>query len=289
MSIPGLALWQWRIEAKQRAIAAQVAPAEVDWLLQAAGLDRLSLRLDTFKTQALSLKYSLAELDQLWQSRLAAKTPVQYLVGEAPWRQFRLEVSPAVLIPRPETEELVDWAIALATPDLVMGDWVDLGTGSGAIALALADALPQATVHAVDVSAGALAIAHQNALRLNLPIQFYLGKWFEPLDAIQGNLSAMISNPPYIPHALIPDLQPEVAHHEPHLALDGGEDGLDCIRHLVSTAPDYLTSGGLWLIEMMVGQAETVAQLLKDQGSYHSIQVHDDLNRVGRFASAIRS
>jgi release factor glutamine methyltransferase len=290
MSTSGLELWQWRTEAKQRAIAAQIPAAEVDWLLQAAGLDRLSLRLDSFKTQTLTLKYSLPELDQLWQSRLETRSPVQYLVGEAPWRQFSLLVSPAVLIPRPETEELIDLAIAAAqtNPALAKGNWVDLGTGSGAIALALADAFPEATVHAVDVSEAALAIAQQNAERLHLKIQFHHGKWFEPLASLKGNLSAMISNPPYIPRSFIPDLQPEVAQHEPHLALDGGEDGLDYIRHLVTIAPDYLKPGGVWLIEMMAGQAELVAQLLQNQGTYQNIQIHPDLSGIDRFASAVR-
>ncbi len=293
-SVSGLELWHWRSLAKQQAIAAHVPPTEVDWLLQeVAGLDRLSLRLESFKNKAeLPLKFSLTELTQLWQQRLEARLPVQYIVGSTTWRQFSLVVSPAVLIPRPETEELIDWAIATvqAHPSLGQGAWVDLGTGSGAIALALADAFPQAAVHAVDVSEQALAIAQQNAQRLGLGdrIQFHQGKWFEPIASLQNKLSGMVSNPPYIPRAIIPDLQPEVAQHEPHLALDGGEDGLDCIRHLVNVAPDYLQSGGVWLIEMMAGQAKSVTRLLGEQGNYRAIEIHIDLNGVERFASAFR-
>jgi release factor glutamine methyltransferase len=293
-SVSGLELWQWRSLAKQQAIDAHVSPTEVDWLLQEiAGLDRLSLRLESFKNKAeLPLKLPLTELTQLWQQRLEVRLPVQYIVGSTTWRQFSLVVSPAVLIPRPETEELIDWAIATvqAHPALGQGTWVDLGTGSGAIALALADAFPQASIHAVDVSEQALAIAQQNAQRLGLGdhIQFHQGKWFEPIASLQHKLSGMVSNPPYIPRAIIPTLQPEVAQHEPHLALDGGEDGLDCIRHLVKVAPDYLQSGGAWLIEMMAGQAESVARLLEEQGSYRAIEIHVDLNGVERFASAFR-
>jgi release factor glutamine methyltransferase len=293
-SVSGLELWQWRTIAIQQAIAAHVSPTEVDWLLQEiAGLDRLSLRLESFKNKAeLPLKFPLTKLTQLWQQRLEARLPVQYIVGSTTWRHFSLLVSPAVLIPRPETEELIDWAIATvqAHPALGQGTWVDLGTGSGAIALALADAFPQASIHAVDVSEQALAIAQQNAQRLGLGdrIQFHQGKWFEPISSLQHKLSGMVSNPPYIPRAIISTLQPEVAQHEPHLALDGGEDGLDCIRHLVNVAPDYLQSGGAWLIEMMAGQAEAVAQLLEEQGNYRAIEIHVDLNGIKRFASAFR-
>lgn len=293
-SVSGLELWQWRATAKQQAIAAHVPPTEVDWLLQEiAGLDRLSLRLESFKDKAeLPLKFPLTQLTQLWQQRLKARLPVQYIVGSTTWRQFSLVVSPAVLIPRPETEELIDLAIATvqAHPALGQGTWVDLGTGSGAIALALADAFPQATIHAVDVSEQALAIAQHNAQRLGWGdrIRFHQGKWFEPIASFQHQLSGMVSNPPYIPRNLIPNLQPEVARHEPHLALDGGEDGLDCIRHLVNVAPDYLQSGGVWLIEMMAGQAESVSRLLEEQGNYRAIEIHTDLNGIERFASAFQ-
>jgi release factor glutamine methyltransferase len=291
-TVSGLELQQWRTTAQQQAIAAQVSPSEVDWLLQeVATLDRLSLRLESFKTRTeIPLKFSLTQLTQLWQQRLNEHLPVQYIVGNTHWRNFSLMVSPAVLIPRPETEELIDIAIAAVqeNPDLGQGTWVDLGTGSGAIALALADAFPQAAIHAVDVSEAALAIAQQNAQRLQLNdrIQFHQGQWFEPIAFRQ--FSGMVSNPPYIPRAIIPDLQPEVTNHEPHLALDGGEDGLDCIRHLVNTAPDYLRSGGVWMVEMMAGQAEAVTQLLREQGEYGAIVVHTDLNGIERFVSAIR-
>jgi release factor glutamine methyltransferase len=294
-TVSGSELQQWRTAAQQQAIAAQVPPSEVDWLLQEiAGLDRLSLRLESFKTKTeIPLKFpltQLTQLTQLWQQRLSERLPVQYIVGHTHWRNFSLLVSPAVLIPRPETEEIIDIAIAAVqkNPDLEQGIWVDLGTGSGAIALALADAFPHAAIHAVDVSEQALAIAQQNAQRLQLGdrIQFHQGQWFDPIASHQ--LSGMVSNPPYIPHTIIPTLQPEVAQHEPHLALDGGEDGLDCIRYLVNAAPDYLRSGGVWMVEMMAGQAEAVTQLLREQGEYGAIEVHVDLNGIERFVSAIR-
>ncbi|NDJ21286.1 peptide chain release factor N(5)-glutamine methyltransferase [Nostoc sp. B(2019)] len=286
--VSGLQLWQWRYEAIQAAIASDVAPAEVDWLLQEiAGLDRLALRLESFKNWSqIQMEQPLEELDQLWQRRLHDRLPVQYIAGVTPWRQFKIAVSSAVLIPRPETECLIDLAVAAASS--VSGHWADLGTGSGAIALGLADVLPEATIHAVDYSPEALAIAQINAHNLGFAdrIRFYQGCWWEPLEFLKGQFSGMVSNPPYIPTSILPTLQPEVVNHEPHLALNGGADGLDCIRHLVEISPSYLQPGGVWLIEMMAGQADAVRELLQNQGSYCNIQIHADLAGIERFALA---
>ena len=291
--LSGLELWQWYQHSYAAALAANVSPKELDWLLQEiASLDRLSLRLGSFKDRELiELQISLPELDQLWQKRLNDRLPVQYIAHSAAWRQFKLAVSPAVLIPRPETEQLIDLALAAANTDqLSQGHWVDLGTGSGAIAIGLADSLTKATIHAVDRSPEALAIAIKNAQQFDFSdrIHFYQGDWWEPLASLKGQISGMVSNPPYIPSSLIPQLQPEVAKHEPHLALDGGADGLDCIRYLIESAPAYLRPGGIWLIEMMAGQAQTVAQLLDNQGSYCQIEIHADLAGIERFALAYR-
>lgn len=296
-SVSGEALWQWQQQARQAAIAADIPVQEIDWLLrEAAGLDGLTLRLGSYRQQAqVQAKLSLSELSQLWQRRVSDRVPVQYLVGVAPWRHFTLEVSPAVLIPRPETEDIVDLARSAASQSqnsdlLQQGHWADLGTGSGAIALGLAEVLPQAMIHAVDCSAEALAIAQRNAERYGLTtrILFNQGIWFEPLASLSGQLSGMVSNPPYIPSQTVLTLQPEVTRHEPHLALDGGLDGLDCIRHLIQVAPTYLLSGGVWLIEMMAGQATAVVPLLEQQGDYRDIQVVHDLAGLDRFVLAHR-
>ncbi|MFB2980984.1 peptide chain release factor N(5)-glutamine methyltransferase [Microseira sp. BLCC-F43] len=314
--VSGLELWQWRRQALAAARAADVPPEEVDWLLLAvADLDRLALRLESFRDRKnMTLRLSLPELDQLWQRRISDRLPVQYIAGVTPWRNFSLVVSPAVLIPRPETELLIDLAVeavrrrgaqeqrstgvspvgaseqVMQNSPMTDADWADLGTGSGAIAIGLAAAFPDATIHAVDRSTEALAIARQNAQQQGLAekIKFYNGFWFEPLEAIKGRLSGMVSNPPYIPSSIVPTLQPEVAFHEPHLALDGGEDGLDCIRHLIETAPNYLRPGGIWLIEMMAGQADAVAELLRQNGSYYDIKIYPDLAGIERFALAYR-
>lgn len=286
VSVPGVQIWQWRSTAKQQAIAHRLSPNEVDWLLQElAGVDRLFLRLQP--ESEIELNVSLQELDRLWQRRILEFVPVQYLAGIAPWREFELKVAPGVLIPRPETELLIDLAMAQA-PKLKSGHWVDLGTGSGAIAIGLALSIPTATVHAVDRSEAALAIAALNAKTLNASVQFYQGNWFEPIAHLKGQLSGVVSNPPYIPTQIVGELQPEVRLHEPHLALDGGLDGLNSIRELVNAAPDYLISGGVWMIEMMMGQGSAIEQLLLAQGSYDRIEIHKDLAGIERFVSAYR-
>ncbi|NEO26154.1 MAG: peptide chain release factor N(5)-glutamine methyltransferase [Kamptonema sp. SIO4C4] len=289
--VSGQQFWDWVQQAKAEAIAAKISVSELDWLIQAVtGLDKLSLRLATPQTPV-DLNQTVTELQALWHKRVNDRIPLQYLIGTVPWRNFSLTVAPGVLIPRPETEEIIDLAVAAAgDSNLVYGHWVDLGTGSGAIALGLATVFPQATIHAVDCAPKALEIARENATKHQLDhrIHFHQGHWWQPLQALRGQLSGMVSNPPYIPSQEVVELQPEVSQHEPHLALDGGADGLVAIRSLIATAPQYLQSGGVWLIEMMAGQADQVQDLLQQQGDYHKIQIATDLNGVERFALAYR-
>ena len=198
--VAGIELWCWQNSALQQIptddtdLAAELR-GELDWLLlEVTDLERLALRLQTFKQRdAIPLSMSLIDLTHLWQQRLNQRIPIQYLVGRVHWRNFQLKVAPGVLIPRPETELLADLAIAAAqgranSESLAQGHWVDLGTGSGAIALALATVFPEATIHAVDQSETALSIARENAHALNLSsqIHFYQGSWCTPLDALKG-------------------------------------------------------------------------------------------------------
>lgn len=290
-SIEGDRLWQWRQEALKAAQQHDIPSHEVDWLLQEyAGLNGLDLRLGTLRQRDdVRLRCSFNDLHQRWQQRLRDRTPVQYLAGTMPWRTFQLRVSPAVLIPRPETELIIDLAVTQTqnSPDLRHGHWADLGTGSGAIALGLAEAFPEAIIHAVDCSKDALAIARHNAdiNGLSQSIQLHQGQWFTPLRHLKGQLSGVVSNPPYIPSGELPHLQTEVVRHEPHLALDGGRDGLEAIRHLIKASPLYLKPGGLWLVELMEGQAQAVQDLLRAEG-YGAIATHSDLAGVSRFVSA---
>jgi release factor glutamine methyltransferase len=288
--ISGAELWCWYTTALSDAVAAGIARREVDWLLQAVSdVDRLALQLgDLPRREIVFLSRPWSEILDLWQQRLVQRTPLQYLVGNVPWREFDLQVSPAVLIPRPETELLIDLVVDKAiNPN---GNWLDLGTGSGAIAVGLAMVFPEAQIHAVDFSADALVVATENAKRYGLMdrIQFYQGSWWQPIEHLRGQCQGMISNPPYIPTGTVAELAPEVTDHEPHLALDGGADGLRDIRVLVGQAPDFLVSGGLWAIEMMAGQGNAVVELLEKRGAYRDIQIVDDWAGFDRFVVANR-
>ncbi len=300
--ITGQELWVWRRWAVETATAHAVSQREVDWLLKSvANLDSLTLRLESIAAeQVIEISMPLDRLSALWLDRVEQRKPVQYLVGMTYWRDFELVVSPDVLIPRPETESIIDIALAASHNIQKTGIWVDLGTGSGAIAIGLARVLPAAKIYAVDISSAGLEIAKINATRLGLiadgvadevapmeqRINFSQGSWWSSLSQLKGKVAGMIANPPYIPTAAVLQLQPEVAQHEPHLALDGGWDGLDSIRVLVDTAPTYLQPGGIWLIEMMAGQGAAVVELLGQQGSYTEIEIINDLAGLDRFVLA---
>lgn len=283
-------LRQWRSRAQSDAIAAGIAPTEVDWLLHyQAGVERLKLHSGE-DSAVLELACPWSQLTALWQERCLTRRPLQQLVGIAPWRNWQIRVSADVLIPRPETEQLLDWVAERLPADspLRCGHWVDLGTGSGILACGLAVLCSQATIHAVDVSAAALAIARQNSEQLGLStqIKFYQGDWWQPLAHLHGQVSGMVANPPYIPTAELTQLQPEVRDHEPRIALDGGVDGLVAIRHLMAMAPDFLVPGGLWAIELMAGQAPQVIDLLHQNGHYTGIQSQRDWSGQDRFVLA---
>ncbi|MEB3160355.1 MAG: peptide chain release factor N(5)-glutamine methyltransferase [Synechocystis sp.] len=296
--VSGAEFADWFAQAQQMAIsqrsaarcAAGMDRGELMWLLQAwTDLDRLTLQLGDYKNrEMIKLVKPWEEIKAGWQRRITDRYPVQYLVGQVSWRNFLLKVTPAVLIPRPETELMIDILQSQGYGPQTAGHWVDLGTGSGAIALGLADLFPQAIIHAVDQSQDALAIATENAQLNHLGdrIKFYQGHWWEPLNSLQGQIAGMVSNPPYISATELARLQPEVIRYEPLDALAGGEDGLDSVRELIRRSPHYLQKGGFWLVELMAGQASTVTTLLAQQGNYQNIKIHPDLAGIDRFVSA---
>lgn len=198
--------------------------------------------------------------------RRAARKPLAYLTGVREFWSLPLKVTPAVLIPRPETETLVE-AILTCLADSASRPLTvaDLGTGSGAIAIALAVERPEARVFAVDVSPEALAVAAENARRCGVErrVTFLQGDWTAPLFAagLAGTLDALVANPPYIPTAEVGALEPEIVRFEPRLALDGGPDGLACHRELAASAPRLLRPGGWLALEVGPGQAEAVQAL----------------------------
>lgn len=211
--------------------------------------------------------------------RLGAE-PVAYLLGRKEFYGLDLAVDARVLDPRPDTETLVDWALELMPVQTQAGPAcrvVDLGTGSGAIALALQSQRPGATVWAVDASADALAVASANATRLQLGVQFAHGSWLQPL-AGQAPFDLIVSNPPYIrdddPHL-------QALAHEPLSALASGADGLADIRAIIAQAPALLSSSGWLLMEHGWEQADAVAALLHDAG-FDRVQHRHDLGGIAR-------
>ncbi len=288
----GLDLFNWYQQAKKEAIAFNIPVTELDWLLQElTDLDSLSLRTNNYLEQLeINSLVSLAKLKQLWQKRLKNRCPVQYLVEKCYWRNFTLKVTPDVLIPRPETEIIIDIVAEITNqhPQLKKGNWLDLGTGSGAIAIGLAEILPEINIYAVDKSKAALNIAQENAQILGYQerIKFYHGLWFTPLQGLDLKFSGIVSNPPYIPSSLISQLQPEVANHEPKMALDGGNDGLNDIRHLIKHGSDFLQDSGILLLEIMQGQEQQVINLLRDKKEYNNIHSYQDLANIYRFILA---
>ncbi|URR36359.1 peptide chain release factor N(5)-glutamine methyltransferase [Thermosynechococcus sp. HN-54] len=252
-------------------------------------LSPLDITLRRFPPQ-IHLKLPLAELQERWQRRWQERVPLQYLIGVAHWHDLALFVTPSVLIPRPETEELLEVVAATVPPWQQQGHWLDLGTGSGAIAIGLARLFAAVLVHAVDCSPEAFEVAQMNIQKYALGdrVRCYVGSWFDPLTHLQGQVQGIVSNPPYIPTSLVATLQPEVQYHEPPLALDGGADGLQAIRQIVATAPDYLQPQGWLFIELMATQGEAVAALTMATQAYERVEIRRDLSGHDRFLVAQR-
>ncbi|MFN3925869.1 MAG: peptide chain release factor N(5)-glutamine methyltransferase [Pseudanabaenaceae cyanobacterium] len=273
--------WQWYDRALESADRYAVPRTELDWLVETVlGIDKLHLRLRDVVVK------DDRGIDQLWQKRIHDRVPVQYLAGKTIWRGMELVVNPSVLIPRPETELLIDIVDNLPPAPHRLGIWVDMGTGSGAIAIALAKIMPNATIHGVDISAAALEIARLNADRQGVPIHFHQGNWYEAIPELAGQIAGIVSNPPYIPTKDIPLLEKEVRNHEPLVALDGGADGYQAILQLLYGAPQFLKSGGHLFLELMAGQAMVIQGVLKQHPRYAKVQVHRDLHLVDRFIAA---
>jgi release factor glutamine methyltransferase len=213
------------------------------------------------------------------------RVPLQYIIGTAAFRHLELSVTPEVLIPRPETEILVDIALEKIA-DLSAPRCLDMCCGSGAIALSLAYENTLAQVVGSDVSETALAVAARNAELCGLAnrVEWLSGDLF---GSVTERLFELIAcNPPYVRHADIASLQPEVQQFEPHLALDGGEDGLDFYRRIAQDSASFLSTGGYLLLEVGDGQAEQVAQLLQDAALYSGVDVQADLNDIPRIVIA---
>ena len=205
--------------------------------------------------------------------RRAGGEPLAYIVGQHEFFGLPLAVDPRVLIPRPDTETLVSWALEVLPAGAAKV--LDLGTGSGAIALALKHARPAADVNAIDASAGAVAVARSNAAALGLAVSIEISRWFEQVD---GRFDVIVSNPPYVREG---DPHLTALGHEPIQALTAGADGLSDLRQIIATAPAHLQAGGWLLLEHGYDQAEAVRQLLQAQG-FEAVTSRDDLAGIQR-------
>jgi release factor glutamine methyltransferase len=220
-------------------------------------------------------------------SRRLQLEPIQYITGEQEFYGLRLHVSPAVLIPRPETEHLVEAVLALLPANQPL-KLADIGTGSGAIAIALAVHLPLAQITALDISAKALAVAASNAREHNVAdrIDFLESNLLAAVDHQIETFDAIVSNPPYIPESDRPTLHPQVRDHEPATALFAGETGLDIYRRLIPQSLSALKPNGLLALEIGHGQGEPLTDLL---AGWNDISFVNDLQQIPRVAIARKS
>ena len=274
------------LEWRKRQLSLGGEPADLDWLIDIGGglgWDAIQ-RLKVFKTGIYLFNASLEDLSCVWLNHLKDQIPLQYLLGKCPWNDFQLEVDSSVLIPRQETEMLLELALRKAS-DLQPGVWADLGTGSGALAIGLARDLEDWSGHAVDISKPSLLIAKKNLARLapKANVQFHLGDWWEPLRPWWGTLDLVVSNPPYIPFSVLKELNPIIRDHEPHLALDGGLDGMDPSRKLVKGALKALSPKGLLMFEHHHDQSEKALKLFRECG-FEEVDFYNDIEGIRRFA-----
>ncbi|ASQ96978.1 peptide chain release factor N(5)-glutamine methyltransferase [Streptomyces violaceusniger] len=222
-----------------------------------------------------------------WEAvaRREAREPLQHITGRAFFRYLELQVGPGVFVPRPETESVVGWAIdAVRAMDVVEPLIVDLCTGSGAIALALAQEVPRSRVHAVELDEGALRWARKNVEGSRVVLHH--ADALTALPELDGQVDLVISNPPYIPLTEWEYVAPEARDHDPQLALFSGEDGLDVIRGLERTAHRLLRPGGVVVIEHADTQGGQVPWIFTEERGWADAADHPDLNNRPRFATA---
>lgn len=254
------------------------AQREAEWIVEAAtGLTRAELPVAERDASTDERERAL-----VMAGRRRRGEPLQYVTGVSGFRNLTLEVGPGVFIPRPETETLVERALAYLPQG---GTVLDVGTGSGAVALAVAQERPDAEVWGTEVSSEALEWAERNRERLGLDVTFVQGDLFGGLPGrLRTGVDVIVSNPPYVPKDF--SLGPEVADHEPSVALFGGDTGLTVIERLVSEARSWLRSGGCLVFEIAEVQRDAVPPLLIAEG-FISVQVTDDLTGRPRIAEGI--
>lgn len=270
-------------EARLRAAGIEPARREAEWLLEhVSGRARLDLIMRPDEELA---PEAVRRFEALMERRLA-REPLQYLTGEAGFFGHLFRVTPDVLIPRPETEMLVEW---IAGQEDLSSGVLDLGTGSGCIPISVRLARPDADCTGVDISGGALGVARENARRLEAQVRFVEADMLAGglLAAVGGPFSVVVSNPPYIGEEEAEGMQPEVVGYEPHTALFAPGDALAFYRHLARAAVDLLVDGGRICLEVHADRGADVSALLQEAG-WNDVQVHRDLSGRDRMVVALR-
>ena len=248
--------------------------------INSSELNLLSINLE----RTLYLKKNLQYLESIWENHISNSTPIQYLCGITFWRDLKLKVTDKVLIPRSETELIIEIVFKIFGKQSQKLIFAELGTGSGAISIALALAYPLWNGIATDIDQDALDIATKNYINYSnqTNLKFYCGYWWNPFESFKGKLDLAISNPPYIPKDTYEKLPKEVKNFEPEIALLGGEDGLEHIREIIQKAPLFLKENGWLILENHFDQGEKVKQLLI-KSKFNSVEIVNDLSGLGRF------
>ena len=226
----------------------------------------------------------LEELEDVLKQR-EQRVPLQYLMGECEFMGYDFYVDERVLIPRQDTECLVELAVESIREKSTKVKVLDLCTGSGCIGISVAKLCPDTEVTLADISDGALTVAQKNAQNLSADVTLIKGNLFEN---IEGRFDYILSNPPYIPSEVIEGLMPEVKEHEPRLALDGEADGLSFYRKIIDEAPDYLNPDGRIYFEIGAEQGEDLTRLMNERG-FSEVKVHKDLAGLDRIVTGIYS
>jgi len=257
------------------------ATADAEWLLaDALGLSRSVLGLELGRTLAPphDQRYVLS------LRRRIRREPLQHILGTQPFRTITVGVTPAAMVPRPETELLVEWALELL-PRTADPRVLDVGTGTGCIACAIARERPGAQVIALELSPAAVALARANVAALGLTgcVTIVESNLFAGLPPMGVEL--IVANPPYLPTSLIATLPPEVSRFDPRLALDGGTDGLDVIRRIVAAAPAWLAPRGALVLETAGGEQARAAVALMQGAGFRNVRMRPDLTGIERFVA----
>jgi len=273
-------------QAMARLAAAGIENSHLDaqvLLAEAAHTDRATL-----VAGSIDLTPEVAARYEAFVGRRAAHEPVAYILGRREFYSLEFEVNRDVLIPRPHTETVVDAALEFIA-GRPRARVLEIGTGPGPIAIAIAVNAPEVGVIATDISAEALQVARRNAERNGMAerVSFVRADVFQPLDAATalGRFDLVVSNPPYIVSQAISGLEPDVCQFEPHLALRGGDDGLDFFRRIAADAKLHLVKDGLLVLEVGAGQDTPVAEILKKAGM-HPQRVINDLDGIARVVTA---